>query len=207
MLAFVVIAMLAVMSPGADTLLVVRAVLERGTRAGLWTTAGICSGCLLHATFSAAGLSLLLVQSPPAYDVLRLAGAAYLFYLGTTALFHAWKASVLPRRPHPPLPESSSGHTLGYRDGFVVNALNPKVSLFYLALVPQFVDPNTGVVSSYAVLTGIHIALGAAWFTALSFVLGSIREWLLAANTRRMLDALAGVVMIALALHTALASS
>jgi threonine/homoserine/homoserine lactone efflux protein len=203
-LTFTAIAALAVMSPGADTLLVLRAIVERGTRAGLWTTAGICAGCTVHATLSAIGVSVLVTQSPRAYDALRLSGAAYLTYLGITSCYSA----LVPNHvvADGGAPAAIAGHEIGFRDGLIVNVLNPKVSLFYLALVPQFVERQHSIVWSYFMLTSIHILLGAAWFTLLSVVLGRIRAWLLAPLTRRLLDGLAGAIMIALALHTAFAS-
>ena len=196
-LTFTVIATLAVISPGADTLLVVRSVVAKGVRAGLMTTAGICAGCTVHATLSAIGVSVLVMQSPWAYQSLKAAGAMYLGYLGALSL-----RSALRHTPSAPLDFASplpSKHD--FRNGFIVNVLNPKVSLFYLALVPQFVSSTSGILTRYALLTGIHIALGALWFTTLSYLLDRARPWLALASTRRLLDGVAGAIMLALALH------
>jgi threonine/homoserine/homoserine lactone efflux protein len=196
-LTFTVIAAVAVISPGADTLLVIRSVVARGVRAGLMTTVGICAGCTVHATLSAIGVSVLVMQSAWAYQVLTAAGAMYLGYLGVMSL-----RSAAQRTPNVALDLASplpSQHD--FRNGFIVNVLNPKVSLFYLALVPQFVPSTASILMRYALLSGIHIALGALWFTTLSYLLDRARPWLLSSSTRRLLDAVAGAIMLALALH------
>jgi threonine/homoserine/homoserine lactone efflux protein len=126
MVAFVGVATLLVVTPGADTLLVVRNVLGRGWSAGLATTAGIAAGCFVHAALSALGLSMILVRSAEAFEVVRLAGAAYLGWLGLRSLLAAWRFTAAsvgvaeragaspPRRRHQlgePLEEHAQGRT------------------------------------------------------------------------------------------------
>jgi threonine/homoserine/homoserine lactone efflux protein len=144
---------------------------------------------------------MLLSQSLAAFDLLTAAGAAYLLFLGVGSLHSAFRSQPLVFEAQP-----LRDRGRGFRDGFWVNVLNPKVSLFYLALVPQFVDEGNGVVATYAVLTGIHVAFGALWFTVLSLVLARIRPWLLSVAARRVIDLAAGLIMIGIAVRVAMQS-
>jgi threonine/homoserine/homoserine lactone efflux protein len=124
------------LTPGPDMLYVAARGASEGRAAGVVSALGIGAGTLVHVTLVAAGLAALLAAVPVAYLALRLGGAAYLIYLGVRALRGSPHASVAPLAPAP----------LGtiFRQGVVTNVLNPKVALFFLAFLPQFVDPARG---------------------------------------------------------------
>lgn len=133
MLAFIVAAALLTLSPGPDTMLVLRNTLRGGRSAGLRTTLGISSGLIVHATLSALGLSVILVQSAAAFEIVKLAGAGYLVWLGIQSL----RAAV---RGQPPVAGApAAGPQRPFREGLLTNVLNPKVAVFYLAFLPQFI--------------------------------------------------------------------
>jgi threonine/homoserine/homoserine lactone efflux protein len=124
-------------SPGPDMLYVATRSASEGRAAGLVSALGIATGCLVHIAALALGLAALLARVPAAYYAVRLAGAAYLVYLGVRALL-----GPQPGLPSPDLAHASLGSV--FRQGVITNVLNPKVALFFLAFLPQFVDPARG---------------------------------------------------------------
>ncbi|MBI3636146.1 MAG: LysE family translocator [Candidatus Rokubacteria bacterium] len=176
-------------------MLVLRSVMARGRRAGLLTTLGICSGLFVHATLSALGLSLLLVRSASLFHAVKLAGAAYLIWLGIQSLCHAWRigdgisATVSASASRP------SGRR-ALAEGFVTNVLNPKVAVFYLAFLPQFVNPGEWVFGKSMLLAAIHCGEGLVWLTAVTLGLDRVRGWIVRPRVRRGIEVVAGAVLI-----------
>jgi threonine/homoserine/homoserine lactone efflux protein len=192
LIAFVGVAAVLTVIPGADTVLVVRNSAAAGARAGLWTTVGICSGLFVHATLSALGLSLLLVQSAAAFSALKLAGAVYLVWLGLLSL----------RAAASPADASSSGaRGEGRRpvvQGLLSNVLNPKVAIFYLALLPQFIGPGDPALARSLLLASIHCALGLAWLAGIALVVSRSRHAFARSGLGRSVHALAGALLVGL---------
>ena len=191
-----VLALLTV-SPGADMALVAKITLERGRRAALLATLGICSGLLVHATASALGLSVILATSAEAFTIVKLAGAAYLAYLGVQALrssFRHHETEVLPaRRGANP-----------YLQGVFSNVLNPKVAVFYLTFIPQFMSPADNVLARSLAFAFAHGVMGIAWLSAYAYALSRISRLLGGAGVRRWLQRVTGGVLIALGVRLAL---
>ncbi|MCG8494341.1 MAG: LysE family translocator [Sneathiellales bacterium] len=123
--------------PGPDMLFTVAYSLKRGARAGFFAAIGIGTGGLVHASLSAVGITAILASSPYAFDVLRIGGAIYLIWLGINTI----RQSGTLQSEKGKIDESSWRI---FRKGFVTNVLNPKVALFFLAFLPQFIDPATG---------------------------------------------------------------
>ena len=191
-----VLALLTV-SPGADMALVAKITLERGRRAALLATMGICSGLLVHASASALGLSVILATSAEAFTVVKLAGAAYLVYLGVQALRSSFRdevsAAVAPRRATSP-----------FLQGLLSNVLNPKVAVFYLTFMPQFMSPGDNVLARSLAFAVAHGVMGVAWLTAYAYVLSRISVVLGRSGVRRWLERVTGGVLIALGVRLAL---
>jgi threonine/homoserine/homoserine lactone efflux protein len=207
-LAFTGIAALLTITPGADTLLVVRSVLARGPRAGLVTMLGICSGLFVHATLSALGLSLILLRSAEAFDLVRLLGAAYLIVLGAQSLWGA-----LRRQPRMgvagPWPEAQPARVPtaarhAFAIGLLNNLLNPKVAVFYLAFLPQFVNPGEPVLARSILLAGIHCLQGVIWLSAVALFVGRLRAALTHPRVRAALEAVTGLVLVGFGVRLAL---
>jgi threonine/homoserine/homoserine lactone efflux protein len=184
-------------SPGADMALVAKITLERGRRDALIATTGICSGLLVHATASALGLSVILATSAEAFTFVKLAGAAYLVFLGVQTLRssfrHETAAAVAPRRGSSP-----------FLQGLLSNVLNPKVAVFYLTFMPQFMSPGDNVLVRSLAFAVAHGIMGMAWLSAYAYVLSRISVVLGRSGVRQWLERVTGGVLIALGVRLAL---
>src|SRR5829696_2522565 len=137
-IAFAGIAALLTVTPGADTMLVIRSVMARGQRAGLMTTLGICCGLLVHGVLSGLGVSLILLRSAMLFEAVKLVGAGYLIHLGAKSL---WGLRRGLDAVEPPAGQTQAVHRRPWQsfvEGMLNNVLNPKVAVFYLAFLPQF---------------------------------------------------------------------
>jgi threonine/homoserine/homoserine lactone efflux protein len=168
---FAVAAILLLLTPGPAVLYIVARSVEQGRIAGLASVCGIATGTLVHVLAAALGLSAVLASSALAFAVVKYAGAFYLIYIGVRRLKRADAPAAqidLPRR--------SLGRL--YRDGFVVNLLNPKTALFFLAFLPQFVDPSRGAVASQIAFLGLLFTLMGMTSDALyALVAGTAGRW------------------------------
>src|SRR5688572_7083684 len=154
MLAFALFAGLITITPGLDTMLVLRTTAVGGVRAGAAAAAGIQLGCLIWATASALGVTAVLAASRTAYDVLRVAGALYLLWLGVRLLWNRRRSTA--DTPVPP-----AGGSFG--TGLVTNLLNPKVGVFYLSVLPQFLPADADPLLGSLLLASVHVAEGILW--------------------------------------------
>lgn len=151
---FAIAALALIVVPGPAVIYVLAQSVAHGRRAGLASVAGIATGALVHVLAAVVGLSSLLVSSAIAFTVVKYLGAAYLVYLGIRRILGRDGSITLVDAPPKPLRRL-------FRDGFVVNVLNPKVALFFLAFLPQFVDPAPGRVwLQIAVLGAIFVVIG-----------------------------------------------
>lgn len=202
-LAFALVAALMTVSPGADTILVVRNALRGGRSDGFLTVLGISSGLYFHALLSALGVSAVLAHSAHAFLVLKVAGATYLAWLG----FQSLRAGIARVPPAPPgdVAAARVPPLRSFREGLLTNLLNPKVIVFYLALLPQFMRPGDPVLAKSLLLAAIHCALGILWLGFVAWAVDRSRRFFLKPALRRFLDALCGTVLVALGLRLALA--
>jgi len=199
---FAVIAAVLTITPGADTMLVIRNVIARGRSAGIMTTLGICTGLFVHAALSAVGLSVILLRSAALFEAVKLVGAAYLVYLGAQSV-----RAGIGRRGRTCGADLQRGRLRRRHsalEGFLTNILNPKVAIFYIAFLPQFLSPGDPVLAKSLLLAGIHWIEGIVWLTALSLFVGRMREWIMDGRVRRAIEATSGGIMIALGLRLAL---
>jgi len=183
------------LSPGVDTLLVLRNASRGGWRDGALTSLGICSGLFVHAAISAAGLSVILLGSAQLFVLLKLAGALYLIWLGLQSLRAARAAEGLAALKVAPQ-ELNPGRSL--REGMLSNLLNPKPIVFYMAFLPQFVDPAHSAVLQSLFMAAIHFALGMLWLTALAWMVESARHWLARPRVGQAVDGVTGLLLIAI---------
>lgn len=200
-IAFAVVAAFMTMLPGADTLLVVRNSLRGGRQDGLLTVAGICSGLFVHALLSALGLSVVLAHSATAFTALKIAGACYLAWLGIQSIRSSLRgtATTMPGQATAGVPA-----TRCFREGFLTNLLNPKVVVFYLALLPQFIDPDDPVLAKSLLLASIHFAEGILWLGGVAWLVDRSRQFFMKPALRRWLDAVCGAFLVALGIRLAL---
>ena len=208
-LTFIGVALVLTLTPGADTMLVMRNVLARGARAGIMTTLGICSGLFVHATLSALGLSFILVRSATAFEVVKFVGACYLIFLGLRSLWqllrtHRHVAGGEAAIDKQPSGQQKAGALRSFREGLLTNILNPKVAIFYLAFLPQFMHKGDPVLAKSLLLAAIHFTLGVLWLSLVAIFLGRVRVFVTRPAVRRGLEAVTGSVLIAFGIRLAL---
>ena len=197
---------LLVSSPGPNGALIVKTVSTSGVPAGFANIAGFFSAFWIHGTFSILGLSVIVMQSAMAFAVVKYIGAAYLLWLGLKALYEA--AFYRERQgggTSQPRPKSLRH---AYLEGLLTNGLNPKVSMFYLAVFPQFMSHDGGhvLVAAY-MLVAIHSIINIAWFSLVILLLSRLRTIALAGGLRRGLKAITGAVFIGFSAKLAAAQS
>jgi len=200
--------------PGADMALIMRQVFIGGTALAQRTIFGNLTGLVVHATALAVGLSALLVASAEAYTVVKLAGAAYLVYLGAQSLLSAWRsrrgvdatggdeAGLVAYRGPASVRKVPSMRT-AYLQGVISTVLNPKPALLFLTFLPQFVDTAQPVLPQILFLAGVHIVVGLIWLTIYAHLLHRAHRTLSRADVKRWLEGATGVVLIALGLRVA----
>ena len=200
LLAFVVAATVLTLTPGVDTALVLRAALVQGRWPAALAALGVGLGCLAWGAGVALGLGALLQASEAGYTVLQLAGAGYLVWTGVVLLLR-------PRSEMDPATATGAGAegegVEAFRRGLLTNLLNPKVGVFYLSFLPQFVPPGASVAAHTFALAGIHVALSLAWFAALIAATAPLQGWLRRPGALRALDQLAGGVFLAFGVRLA----
>ncbi|MFF5207679.1 LysE family translocator [Streptosporangium sp. NPDC000396] len=209
-LAFTLVALILTVSPGPDTVIVLRTTVSSGRRAGFLAGLGVNLGCYAWGIATALGLTALLAASDVAYTTVRIAGVAYLVWLGVRALWNARHA--VPAGPGEPAevtgaPGEPSGAPVRalaiMRTGFVTNLLNPKVGVIYMTLLPQFVPSDVPVLPATLLLVTIHNLLGAAWFGLVVLAASLMRRGLTRPSVRRRMEQLTGLVFIGFGLRLA----
>jgi threonine/homoserine/homoserine lactone efflux protein len=219
-LSFVAVALVVIASPGPDFVLVTRNVLARGRAAGFATLAGLLTGVTMHVSAAVFGVSALLATSATAFTVLKVAGGAYLVVLGLAALRDAAvqrrRAKIGPAagtdddagvEPAVAPALGRDGFRTCWRQGFLSNALNPKVALFFVTFVPQFVEPGPGATFRTAGLSLLYLAMATAWLVAYIFLLARVQRVLRRPSVQRRLEAVSGAALAGLGGRLLLASS
>lgn len=195
---FFVASVLLALAPGPDNIFVLTQSALRGKAAGLLVTLGLCTGLVVHTTAVAFGVAVIFQASAVAFTTLKLFGAGYLLYLA----WQAFRASA--ERITADKSRGLSALKL-YRRGIIMNVTNPKVSIFFLAFLPQFADPGRGLLSlQMLMLGGIFIISTILVFGSIALLAGSIGQWLnRSPKTQVVMNRLAGTVFIGLALKLA----
>lgn len=194
LVSFLMAAVLLGLAPGPDNLFVLTQSALHGSKAGWLVTAGLCTGLIGHTTAVAFGVAVLFAQSAFAFNVLKLAGVLYLLYLAWMTLRNHSEGD----RTTPP-PRLSYGKL--YRRGVIMNLTNPKVSLFFLAFLPQFAQPEMGPIRQQLLLLGgLFIVATIVVFGLIASLSGRIGQYLQRhTGARRTLDRLTALVFVALA--------
>jgi threonine/homoserine/homoserine lactone efflux protein len=199
---FTLAAGLLTITPGLDTALVLRTAAVGGRKQAMLAGTGVCFGCLLWGTAASFGLSALLAVSGFAYNVLRIVGAIYLGYLGIKLLIRAFAATSSNSLAEPE-EYASRDSSLWFRRGLLTNLLNPKIGVFYLSFLPQFIPAHVQVWSFSMLLASIHAAEGILWFLLLTNATEFFSGWLRRRRVAIALDSAMGAVFIAFGLKLA----
>ncbi|MEU8917817.1 LysE family translocator [Streptomyces nigrescens] len=217
MLAFAGVAALINLTPGLDTLLVVRTSVTHGRTGGRAAAVGIITGCLAWGLATAVGLTALLTASRLAYDALRIAGAGYLAWLGLSALWRCRQQKVHGGRKYPkgaavmatsdegPAGSFTSGRGSAFRAGLGTNLLNPKAGIFYMSLIPQFIPHGAPVFGTTLLLTAIDVIELALWYWVVSSAASVLSERATRPSFRRRMEQLSGITFLGFAAHLLLA--
>lgn len=201
MLAWALVAVIGAATPGVDLMIVLRSTLFHGRRSGFAAVVGVEIGHAVWAVASLIGLTALLAASTVAYDVVRIAGAVYLVWLGGSAI---WRS--LPRNrpassePTTPTPQSSFDAA---RNGLVSNMLNPKVGVFYISILPQFLPTGTSTAGWGVLLVSIALTVGIVWHSFIVLAATRARGVLTRDRVKIWLDRTSAAVMIALGVRLA----
>ena len=193
---FLVTALILVVTPGPDTVLVLSRTLASGARPGLWTLLGTQTGNVIHAVLAGVGISTLILFIPYAFNVLKIAGAAYLIYLAVTT----WRSD-----PRLVLEAAKAGRSSGplqyFEQGVANNLVNPKMIPFFLALFPQFIKPESGSTALQSLILGLTLAgIAVVWLSGLVLLIGYARSWFVRSERfSRLLHRVAALVFAALA--------
>ena len=189
LIAFTLAAALLTVTPGLDTALVLRTAAVEGPRRALAAALGICLGCLAWGALVAVGLGVLLEASELAYLALKWTGAAYLLYLGVRLV-------LVPRGEAEAGEACAPPRSNWFARGLLTNLLNPKVGVFYVSFLPQFIPSGASVPAATLLLAAIHAALGLLWFLLLIVATRPLARALRSARLVRGLDRLTGGVLI-----------
>ncbi|WP_456295735.1 LysE family translocator [Vibrio sp. AK197] len=194
--AFIVAITILTLTPGLDTALVIRNTSRGGFVDGSMTSLGICSGLFVHAFLSAIGISAVLAQSAELFQAVKLVGAAYLVYLGVTSLKATFQgAGTL---------HVQQGHQHRFilkrslKEGFLSNVLNPKTAVFYLAFLPQFINPEYSPLVQSMLMAAIHFVIAMVWQCGVAGALNKAKNLLKNGRFMRWMEATTGMVLVAL---------
>ena len=197
---FLGLAVLLVLVPGADVAVVTRYALAGGRRRGWWSAVGVTCSNLVQAAAAVAGLAAVIVRIEPLFQAIRWAGIAYLVWLAGQALVSAVRGQYPPAAEQ----DAAPGQALaGFRQGFVSIITNPKVLVFYLAVLPQFLGPDAPL-GALLLFASTHAVVGLAYLVGLVAVLDRARTWLARRRVRRTLDAATGIALLGFSVRLAL---
>ena len=202
LLTFFVAITLLTMTPGVDTMIILRNTVRGGAKDGLVSSLGICSGLFVHAFLSAVGISAILLYSTTAFTVLKVVGAAYLIWLGIINI----KEFATNSKQKKFTPTKQPFHFFkSLREGFMSNVLNPKTIVFYMAFLPQFISPEHSALMQSLLLASFHFIIATIWQGIIIFTVYSANLFITKPTVRKTLDLLSGTIMIALGIKLLMA--
>jgi threonine/homoserine/homoserine lactone efflux protein len=201
LIGFLGVAVLVIVTPGPDTALTIRNTLLGGRPAGIATALGVVGGQAVWALATSLGIVALLLASEPAFAAVRLAGAAYLVYLGAQTLVAAWRGSSWKFVHDCAATALAPG--VAARQGLVSNLGNPKMAAFFPSLLPQFVPAGEPAFAPLLLLGLLFCAMTLVWLTAYAVVVSRAQGFLRRTAVKRALEAATGTVLVALGLRLA----
>jgi RhtB (resistance to homoserine/threonine) family protein len=194
---FIVLSLFVVMSPGIDTALITKRTISAGKRDGFQMAVGITAGALVHTFAAAFGLSAVLMKSAFAFEIVKYIGAAYLIYLGVSSFKSKRK------NKEQGLKEIQAKGS-AFKQGFFSNVLNPKVAIFFLTFLPQFVNTPSHAAKQLILMGIIYTLLSILWFIVYVLFIHYLRKWLMTPKVQSMMEKATGIVLIGFGLKLAL---
>jgi RhtB (resistance to homoserine/threonine) family protein len=208
-LTFLFLSIVLVMSPGVDTALVTKTTLSSGRKSGSLMVFGLCTGVLVHTFAATVGLSAILMKSAVAFSIVKYAGAVYLLYLGVSAIWSTRRKKGRqedPAQAQADLAAATAGATnrvSAFRQGLLSNVLNPKVAIFFLTFLPQFVVPEVSAARQLFVMGGSYAVLTIVWYLVYVHFINYLRKWIQSENVQNWMERVTGAVLIGFGLKLA----
>jgi len=194
LLSFATMALLLVISPGPNGLLIAKTVPASGRAAGFAAVLGFTTSFYVQGAFVIFGVAVVLVQSAELFFIVKMLGAAYLIWIGVKALYQAWRndASAITAQ------STGKAKTLlaSYGEGFLTNIFNPKTSMFYLAAVPQFLPIGEATAANVLLLVFIHSTINLLWFCAMVLLVARLTKFAKNNSTQRWIKGITGAIFI-----------
>ena len=217
---FVGLVVIIILIPGPDMTLTIRNGLSGGRSLAFWTGIGACFGLTLWGALSAAGLAALVAASDTAYNAVRYTGVAYLVWMGAAALWHARHAPATSESTTQPTTQPTAETTpprerfggparttrAAITQGFLSNSLNPKIAVFFLTLIPQFIDKGEPKTRVTVIMSATFVALSIVFYRVLSIAVAKFSAVLVTGRARLWIERIAGCALIGLGLQVALTS-
>jgi threonine/homoserine/homoserine lactone efflux protein len=192
---FIAVASLLVISPGPNGFLIAKTVPLSGQKAGFANIGGFVAAFYVHGTLSIFGISMLLVQSATAFTVFKILGAAYLIWIGVKAIRNALNSKETVSIELSTETPNKISIRSAFLEGFITNALNPKVSMFYLAAFPQFISLESNAYSAYTLVTA-HSLVNLVWFSIMVLALSRVKSVANNVKFKTWLNSITGAVFI-----------
>jgi len=193
------------LTPGVDTMLVIRNSGRGGWSDGATTSLGICCGLFVHATLSALGISIILLKTAWAFSLLKYAGAAYLIWLGINSWRQAASKTQAPSTTSLDVIADQFQVARSLREGFLSNVLNPKTILFYMAFLPQFIDPAGAPLQQSLFIAFIHFCIGMIYQCGLAAMVTKAKRLIKGGTSARVLNSFCGTILVYIGLRLATA--
>lgn len=197
---FLLLSLFVVMSPGIDTALITKRTILDGRKNGYKMALGITIGSLVHTFAVAFGLSAILMQSAIAFEIVKYVGAIYLIYLGISSFITSKNVNDNKQEKH----DVNRMKKSAFKQGVLSNVLNPKVAIFFLTFLPQFVKTGTNVTFQLITMGVIYTLLSITWFFIYVFFINYLRDWLMSTKVQSIMDKTTGLVLIGFGLKLAL---
>lgn len=195
---FLVLSLFVVMSPGIDTALITKRTISDGRKDGYKMALGLSTGSLVHTFAAAFGISAILMQSAVAFEIVKYIGALYLIYLGLSSLISKKKVASDENENNPEIKKSA------FKQGLFSNVLNPKVAMFFLTFLPQFVKTGEDATQQLIMMGVIYTVLSITWFFVYVLLINYLRVWLMSPKVQRIMDKATALVLIGFGLKLAL---
>ncbi|WP_394237263.1 LysE family translocator [Niallia oryzisoli] len=199
---FVLMCIFLILLPGPDTAIATKNTVTIGKLGGLKTALGTCCALLIHTSAAVLGLSAIIVKSALLFSVFKYVGAVYLIYLGVKTLWSLRKkegAASVETNPKGPFKNTSC-----FKQGFLTNLLNPKVAVFFLTFLPQFVDADSNTFIPFLLMGITYTALTAVWFLLYIYLINQISAFMKKPKTQHMIEGITGTVLIGFGIKLAL---
>lgn len=198
---FLLMSIVLIILPGPDTGLVTQNTIAQGRRGGVQTALGSISGVIIHTLAAVVGLSAIIVKSAFLFSIFKYVGAFYLIYLGIMSLWAIKKKGIAIEDNKS---EKKNASLSAFRQGFLTNVLNPKVAVFFLTFLPQFLEPGSNTFLQFLIMGLTYAALTLIWFLMYVYLIHSINVWMKKPSVQRAIQGISGIVLLSFGIKLAL---